>query len=235
MVFIAHPSELLGTLYPLAELRSFSALCRRLPDSSVPGRRTPRLWPGRPRHRRRPGRHRAPHRCLLHRRHQMRSPLRRGGRVRARRHALSLLTHAKQHGALLAKGASARRSSTLFTDDLYGEVGTYGRCGRRRAASHAAQGRLHLLPRKPHQPAVRRSGKTPRPRRWPSASASAPGKSSGTAAPSSARHQLIHHPDDLAAPRKRPARGDAVAHDASACRLDVRRPASCAHGKPQPA
>lgn len=42
MVFIAHPSEL-GTLYSLAELEELSALCRRPSDPAVLGRCAPRL------------------------------------------------------------------------------------------------------------------------------------------------------------------------------------------------
>ena len=123
MVFIAHPSEL-GTLYSLAELEELSALCRRYdiplyldgarlayglaaPDTDVSladiARLTDAFYIGGTK-------------CGALCGEAVVFP--RGGMPR------HFLTHAKQHGALLAKGRLLGvQFDTLFTDDLYGEVG----------------------------------------------------------------------------------------------------------------
>ena len=123
MVFIAHPSEL-GTLYSLAELEELSALCRRYqiplyldgarlayglaaPDTDVTladiARLADAFYIGGTK-------------CGALCGEAVVFP--RGGMPR------HFLTHAKQHGALLAKGRLLGvQFDTLFTDDLYGEVG----------------------------------------------------------------------------------------------------------------
>ena len=119
MVFIAHPSEL-GTLYSLAELEELSALCRRYdiplyldgarlayglaaPDTDVSladiARLTDAFYIGGTK-------------CGALCGEAVVFP--RGGMPR------HFLTHAKQHGALLAKGRLLGvQFDTLFTDDLY--------------------------------------------------------------------------------------------------------------------
>lgn len=123
MVFIAHPSEL-GTLYSLAELEELSALCRRyeIPlyldgarlayglaargaDVTLPdiARLCDAFYIGGTK-------------CGALCGEAVVFP--RGGMPK------HFLTHAKQHGALLAKGRLLGvQFDTLFTDDLYGEVG----------------------------------------------------------------------------------------------------------------
>lgn len=123
MVFIAHPSEL-GTLYSLAELEELSALCRRYqiplyldgarlayglaaPDTDVTladiARLADAFYIGGTK-------------CGALCGEAVVFP--RGGMPR------HFLTHAKQHGALLAKGRLLGvQFDTLFTDDLYGNVG----------------------------------------------------------------------------------------------------------------
>lgn len=119
MVFIAHPSEL-GTLYSLAELEELSALCRRYqiplyldgarlayglaaPDTDVTladiARLADAFYIGGTK-------------CGALCGEAVVFP--RGGMPR------HFLTHAKQHGALLAKGRLLGvQFDTLFTDDLY--------------------------------------------------------------------------------------------------------------------
>ncbi len=123
MVFIAHPSEL-GTLYSLAELEELSALCRRYeiplyldgarlsyglaaPESDVTlpdiARLTDAFYIG-----------------------GTKCGALCGEAVVFPRSAMPahFLTHAKQHGALLAKGRLLGvQFDTLFADGLYGEVG----------------------------------------------------------------------------------------------------------------
>ena len=123
MVFIAHPSEL-GTLYSLAELEELSALCRRYqiplyldgarlayglaaPDTDVTladiARLADAFYIGGTK-------------CGALCGEAVVFP--RGGMPR------HFLTHAKQHGALLAKGRLLGvQFDTLFTNNLYGEVG----------------------------------------------------------------------------------------------------------------
>ena len=125
MVFIAHPSEL-GTLYSLAELEELSALCRRhqiplyldgarlayglaAPDTDVSltdiARLTDAFYIGGTK-------------CGALCGEAVVFP--RGGMPR------HLLTHAKQHGALLAKGRLLGvQFDTLFTDRLYDELGRH--------------------------------------------------------------------------------------------------------------
>ena len=104
MVFIAHPSEL-GTLYSLAELEELSALCRRydIPLYLDGARLAYGLA--------------APDTDVS---------LADIARLTDAFYGMPrhFLTHAKQHGALLAKGRLLGvQFDTLFTDDLYGEVG----------------------------------------------------------------------------------------------------------------
>ncbi|WP_282191080.1 threonine aldolase family protein [Adlercreutzia caecimuris] len=123
MVFIAHPSEL-GTLYSLAELEELSAVCRRFhiplyldgarlsyglaaPESDVTlpdiARLTDAFYIGGTK-------------CGALCGEAVVFP--RGGMPK------HFLTHAKQHGALLAKGRLLGvQFDTLFTNGLYGEVG----------------------------------------------------------------------------------------------------------------
>lgn len=123
MVFIAHPSEL-GTLYSLAELEKLSAVCRRFriplyldgarlayglaaPETDVAlpdiARLADAFYIGGTK-------------CGALCGEAVVFP--RGGMPR------HFLTHAKQHGALLAKGRLLGvQFDALFTDDLYGEVG----------------------------------------------------------------------------------------------------------------
>lgn len=123
MVFIAHPSEL-GTLYSLAELEELSVVCRRFhiplyldgarlsyglaaPESDVTlpdiARLTDAFYIG-----------------------GTKCGALCGEAVVFPRGAMPahFLTHAKQHGALLAKGRLLGvQFDTLFADGLYGEVG----------------------------------------------------------------------------------------------------------------
>ena len=116
MVFIAHPSEL-GTLYSLAELEELSTLCRRY---AIPlyldgarlaygladiARLTDAFYIGGTK-------------CGALCGEAVVFP--RGGMPR------HFLTHAKQHGALLAKGRLLGvQFDTLFTDGLYDELGRH--------------------------------------------------------------------------------------------------------------
>ena len=165
IVFIAHPSEL-GTLYSLAELEELSALCRRyqIPlyldgarlayGLAAPGTDVTLAdialfaTPSTPA---------APS----------------AGRSAARRSCSRaaacppLLTHAKQHGALLAKGRLLGvQFDTLFTNNLYGEVG--------RVAIAAADELRRILRdanctffAKAPPISSSLSWKTPRSKRWP--------------------------------------------------------------------
>lgn len=106
MVFIAHPSEL-GTLYSLAELEELSALCRRydIPLYLDGARLTDAFYIGGTK-------------CGALCGEAVVFP--RGGMPR------HFLTHAKQHGALLAKGRLLGvQFDTLFTDRLYDELGRH--------------------------------------------------------------------------------------------------------------
>lgn len=125
MVFIAHPSEL-GTLYSLAELEELSALCRRAgiplyldgarlayglaaPDTDVTLADIARLCDAF---------YIGGTKCGALCGEAVVFP--RGGMPK------HFLTHAKQHGALLAKGRLLGvQFDTLFTDGLYDEVGRH--------------------------------------------------------------------------------------------------------------
>lgn len=125
MVFIAHPSEL-GTLYSLAELEELSALCRRYemplyldgarlayglaaPDADVTLADIARLCDAF---------YIGGTKCGALCGEAVVFP--RGGMPK------HFLTHAKQHGALLAKGRLLGvQFDTLFTDGLYDELGRH--------------------------------------------------------------------------------------------------------------
>ena len=160
MVFIAHPSEL-GTLYSLAELEELGPL-PPLRHPAVLGRCAPRLWPGRSRHRRLPGRHRAPHRRLLHRRHQMRAlcgeavVFPRGGMPPALPHPRQAARRPSGKGACCSACSSTRCSPT--TSMAKWDVTPLG---RRRAAPHPCARPGAPSSAKAHQSAVRRSGQRP--------------------------------------------------------------------------
>ena len=188
MVFIAHPSEL-GTLAAPGRIGGALGTLSPLPDSSVPGRRTPRPWPGRPRHRRRPGRHRAPHRCLLHRRHQMRGPSA-AKRVVFPRGGMPVTSSPAKRRRPAGQG---RLLSVQFKHAVHRRPLWRSRLLRPLqppTSRHAAQGQLHLLQSPPTSSS---SFKRPGRERWPSASAGT-WESSGAAAQSSASSQLVHHP-----------------------------------------
>lgn len=199
MVFIAHPSEL-GTLYSLAELEELSALCRRhqiplyldgarlayglaAPDTDVSltdiARLTDAFYIGGTK-------------CGALCGEAVVFP--RGGMPR------HFLTHAKQHGALLAKGRLLGvQFDTLFTDRLYDELGRHAIA---MPASCAASCARPAAPSSAKAPPTSSSSfwTTPKSRHWPSASASAPGKSSGTAAPSSASSPAGPPPPTISQP-----------------------------------
>ncbi len=149
MVFIAHPSEL-GTLYSWPRLEGLSALCRRYqiplyldgarlayglaaPDTDVTladiARLADAFYIGGTK-------------CGALCGEAVVFP--RGGMPR------HFLTHAKQHGALLARGVcsacSSTRCSPITCTAKWDDVAI---ASRRRAAPHPARGRVHLLPRKP--------------------------------------------------------------------------------------
>ena len=193
-------SSELGTLYSLAELEELSTPCHRhqiplyldarlayglaAPDTDVTLTDIAR-----------------PHRRLLASAAQMRALCGEAVVRSARRHAPPLPSPTPSSTVpCWPRGACwACSSDTLFTDRLYDELG-------RHAIAMAGELR-HILreagctfPRKPHQPAVRRSGQRPVGRHWPSASASAPGKSSGTAAPSSASSPASPPPPTISQP-----------------------------------
>ncbi|MFR5091038.1 MAG: beta-eliminating lyase-related protein [Adlercreutzia equolifaciens] len=234
IVFIAHPSEL-GTLcVPGQWMEELSALCRRYQiPLYLDGARL--AYAGRSRHRCHPGRGIARLADAFYIGGTKCGALcGEGGRVPARRHAPAL-PHPRQAARRPAgQGASARRAvrHAVHRRPLW-RSGTYGRCGRRRAAPHPARGRVHLLPRKPHQSTVRGSGKCPGRDAGRAHPLQHVGKARGRPHRHPPRHQLVHHPRRPRGPGSGPARGDAVAHDASACRLDALAVStSCTHGKP---
>ncbi len=109
------------------------------------------------------------------------------------------LTHAKQHGALLAKGRLLGvQFDTLFTDDVYGEVG--------RTAAAAAD-ELRRILREAGCTFFRESPPTSSSSFWTTPQVEALAErvrfstweKLGDGRTVIRRHQLVHHPDDLAA------------------------------------